>query len=179
MIVGHLGVAATVARARPRLSLWWLLPAAIAPDLVDVAYALAGICNPYGLYSHTIPAAVLIGACIGAAAVLAGRRETAAVALLLVMLHLPLDFFTGRKLYWPGGELYGLMWYDRPTLDFLVESAIAAAGWMVLRTAAGAPRWTRSGWALLTMVALQGSVDLLHDGSLKPSACLAAAPRPR
>ena len=30
-------------------SLWWLLPAAIAPDLLDIGYAAAGVCNPLGL----------------------------------------------------------------------------------------------------------------------------------
>ena len=62
MIAGHLGIAGAVYAARRGSSLPWLLVAAMAPDGVDALFVLAGICNPHGLYSHTIPAAVLIAA---------------------------------------------------------------------------------------------------------------------
>lgn len=174
MIVGHLGVAAALARWRPRVSLLWLLPAAIAPDLLDIGFALAGVCNPYGLYSHTLPAAVLLGACVAGAAVLAGQRETGALVLLVVLLHLPPDYLTGRKLFWPGGELHGLQLYDRRMVDFLMESALALAGWALLRRRPSAPRWATAVWAAAGVVALQGGADLLHDG-LKPTGCRAPA----
>lgn len=174
MIVGHLGVAAALARARPRVSLWWLLPAAIAPDLLDIAYAASGVCNPYGLYSHTVPAALLLAACLGGVAVLAGRRETAAFVVLIVMLHLPMDFITGRKLYWPGGEMYGLRLYDRPLADFLLETTLLCTGWALLRRGQTTPRWAASIWGVLALVALQGAVNSTHDDSRKPNACAQA-----
>lgn len=171
MIAGHLGVAAALGAMRPRASLWWLLPAAIAPDLLDIAYALAGVCNPYGLYSHTVPAALLLGACLAGAAVLAGRRETAPLVLLAVLLHLPPDLLTGRKLYWPGGEMYGLMLYDHALVDFLMETAIVSAGWALLRRQPAAPRWATSVRTLVALVLLQGAADALRGGPLKPNAC--------
>jgi hypothetical protein len=171
VIAGHAGIAGALARARPRVSLPWLLVAAIAPDLLDIAYALAGFCNPYGLYSHTVPAAVLLGAGLAGVAVLAGRRETAVVVLLAVLLHLPMDYVTGRKLYWPGGEMYGLQLYDRPMLDFLLESAIAAAGWSLLRGRPQLPRWARSAWSLGLMLVVQAGINAAHDLTTKPNAC--------
>jgi hypothetical protein len=171
VIVGHLAVVAAVHRWRPRVSLWWLVPAAFAPDLVDVGFALTGHCNPYGLYSHTIPAALLAGACVAGAAFLLGRREAAALMLLLVLLHLPPDLVTGRKLYWPGGELHGLAMYRRPMLDFVVESVAAIAGWSLLRRETTTPRWAASVWTLLAFLLVQGAIDGLSV--MKPSACIA------
>jgi hypothetical protein len=171
VIAGHAGIAGALARARPRVSLPWLLVAAIAPDLLDIAFALVGFCNPYGLYSHTVPAAVLLGAGLAGVAVLAGRRETAVVVLLAVLLHLPMDYVTGRKLYWPGGEMYGLRLYDRPMLDFLLESAIAAAGWSLLRGRTQLPRWTRSAWSLVLLLVVQAGFNAAHDLATKPNAC--------
>lgn len=171
MIIGHLGVAAAATRWRPRVSLLWLIPAAIAPDLLDIAFAAAGVCNPYGLYSHTIPAAMLLAACLAGAAVLCGRREIAALVFLVVMLHLPLDYVTGRKLYWPGGEMYGLGWYDRRLADFAIESALAIGGWLLLRSGPGSPRWATAIWSIAGLLAAQGVVDGVQQGSLKPTAC--------
>ena len=175
MIVGHIGVAAALQRARPRAAPWWLLVAAVAPDLVDVGYALAGVCNPFGLFSHTLPAAALIAACLGGAALLTGRRETAAVVVLLVLLHLPPDFITGRKLYWPGGELHGLQLYHRPLADFLLESLVLGAGWLLVHPVAAVPRWMRSAWTLGALLLVQGTVDRFSERLMKPTACAAPA----
>ena len=46
MITGHLGVAAAANARWPALSLLWLVPVAIAPDLLDVGYSVARICSP-------------------------------------------------------------------------------------------------------------------------------------
>lgn len=174
MIVGHFGLAAAVARVRPRGSLWWILPASIAPDLLDIGYAFTGICNPSGLYSHTVPAALLLGTTLAGIAVLSGRRETAVLILLVVLLHLPMDYVTGRKLFWPGGELHGLLLYDWPLRDFLLESALLAAGWAVLRGGGRGPRWATSVWSLVALLVLQGSVDGLRDWAKKPNSCARA-----
>lgn len=171
MITGHLGVAAA-ARARwPVVPLLWLLPAAIAPDLLDVAYAVAGFCSPYGLYSHTIPAAALTAAVLGGIAFLAtGSRAAGLLVAGVVLAHLPLDFITGRKIYWPGGPLLGLQLYDRPLLDFLAETPIVLGGWWLLRRTGRAPHWAAVGAAAIGLVLLQGTFDLV-EGGLKPSAC--------
>ena len=171
MITGHLGVAAAARGRWPVVPLLWLLPVAIAPDLLDLAYALVGICSPYGLYSHTIPAAALSAGVLGGVAYLAtGSRPAGLLVAGLVFAHLPLDFVTGRKVYWPGGPLLGLHLYRRPLLDFLVEVPIMFVGWWLLRRAGRGPRWATVGAAALGLVVLQGTFDVLHRG-LKPTAC--------
>jgi hypothetical protein len=171
VITGHLGVAAA-ARARwPAVPLLWLLPVCIAPDLLDVGYALVGICSPYGLYSHTIPAAALIAAVLGGAAFLAtGSRPAGLLTAGVVLAHLPLDFVTGLKLFWPGGELLGLHLYQRPLLDFLIEAPVLLGGWWLLRRSGRGPWWATAPAVAFGLVMMQGGFDLVERG-LKPSGC--------
>ena len=35
------------------------------PDVLDVAFAMSGICSPFGLYTHTLPAIALETAVVG------------------------------------------------------------------------------------------------------------------
>ena len=171
MITGHLGVAAAARWRWPVVSLLWLLPVAIAPDLLDVGYALIGVCSPYGLYSHTVPAAALTGALLGGIAFLAtGSRAAGVLTVAVVLAHLPLDLVTGHKIFWPGGPLVGLGLYERPLLDFLVEVPVTLGGWWLLRRDRRAPHWATIGAAAAALVIVQGTFDLLHGG-LKPSGC--------
>jgi hypothetical protein len=137
-------------------------------------FVAVGSCNPNGLYSHTVPAATLLAAVVGAIAFLAtGQRATGVLAAVLVLAHIPLDFVTGYKLFWPGGEIRGLRLYDWPTVDFALETALVAAGWSVLRSRQWAPRWAIGWRALVFLLVLQGTVDAVGKlrGGLKPSAC--------
>ena len=170
----------------PRSSLLWLLPASVAPDLLDVLMAAAGICNPSGLYSHTLPAVALLATVIGGSAYLIARGDnadlsavaTAIACALVVLLHPALDFLTGQKLLWPGGALVGLRLYDWPLTDFLLESAVVIVGWLVLRRSPSVPRWAATPAAVCALVALQGAANL-SVRSLKPNACsVEAAPAP-
>lgn len=175
MIVGHVGVAAAARSGWRHTSLPWLLVACVAPDLVDVALAAAHVCNPYGLYSHTVPAAALLAAVLGGAALLVtGSRVTALVAALMVLLHLPLDLVTGHKIFWPGGPMLGLDVYRHPLVDFLVEAPILLAGWWMLRRSRGAPWWATSVLAVCVLLAGQGALDLMAGKGVKPSACLSS-----
>jgi hypothetical protein len=174
VIVGHLGIAGATHATRRDSSLVWLLGASMAPDVVDALFVAVGSCNPHGLYSHTVPAAALIAAITGAVAFLAtGKRSTGVLAALLVLAHLPPDYVTGRKLFWPGGELMGLRLYDHPIVDFVVETAMAAGGWWLVRTRGWAPRWATGWLALAAMLVLQGSLDVAGAwrGGVKPTAC--------
>jgi hypothetical protein len=172
VITGHLGIAAAVRSVRRDASLLWLVPAAFAPDIVDLLFALANVCNPYGLYSHTVPLVVLFAAIFGGAAFLAtGRLGVGLATALVVVLHLPLDFVTGHKLFWPGGEMLGLRLYDSPLLDFLLEVPLALGGWWLLRRSHAGPRWATAAGAALLLLAAQGGMDLPLHRSLKPSAC--------
>jgi hypothetical protein len=176
VITAHLGVAAAARSRWPRTPLLWLLPAAVAPDLLDIAYAVTGVCSPYGLYSHTVPAAMLTGAVLGGIVFLiTGSRTAGLVTAGVVLAHLPLDLVTGHKIYWPGGPLLGLALYRRPLLDFLVEVPLVLAGWWLLRRSGKAPRWAMLGAAAMALVAFQAVFDIVNRG-LKPSGCTWAAP---
>ena len=152
-----------------------LLLASALPDAVDALYWALDFCSPYGLYSHTIYAVLLEAAIVGGLAFLAtGSRGVALTFAVVVLLHSPADFFTGRKLFVPGGELLGLRIYDRPVADWLLEVPLAAGGWWLLRRSGRGPRWATSVWALVTLVLLQTSLDVFvigRGGSLKPNAC--------
>ena len=170
MITGHLGVAAAVRSGWRDTSLLWLLPASVAPDLLDIAYALVGICSPFGLYSHTVPAVALLALAVaGAAYAVTGSRQTGMAAGALVLLHIPADLVTGYKYFWPGGPLMGLDLYRRPVLDFVLETLVALGGWWLLRRDTKAPRWATVAVAAGVLVVMQAAFDTKAIG--KPTAC--------
>jgi len=174
VITGHLGIAAAAHSTRRDSTLFWLAGAAMAPDLVDGLFVVARTCNPNGLYSHTVPAAALLAAVVGAIAFLAtGQRATGLLCALLVLAHLPPDFVTGHKLFWPGGEIVGWRLYDRPVLDFLLESVIVAVGWWLMRRKEWTPRWATGKPALISLLVLQATADVVGAarGGMKPSVC--------
>jgi hypothetical protein len=180
VITGHLGIAGAAHAGRHDSSLPWLLGAAMAPDIVDALFVVVGSCNPYGLYSHTLLAAALLAVVVGAVAYFAtGQRATGWLAAVLVLAHLPADFITGRKLFWPGGELMGLRLYERPAADFVLEGLLVLLGWWLLRRQPSAPRWATSRLALAALLVFQLSTDIagsLRSG-MKPSACAEAVAR--
>ncbi len=174
MITGHLGVAGAAHASRRDSSLPWLLAAAMAPDFIDALFVVARQCNPHGLYSHTVPAAALLAVVFGAVAYyFTGRRATGLLSALLVLTHLPLDFITGRKLFWPGAEMMGLRLYDHPIGDFVVEAALVLLGWWLMRRRQWAPRWATGRAALVWLLVFQIAVEAVGTarGGAKPSAC--------
>jgi hypothetical protein len=180
VITGHLGIAGAAHAGRHDSSLLWLLGAAMAPDLVDALFVVVGSCNPHGLYSHTLPAAALLAVVVGALAYFTtGQRATGVLATTLVLAHLPADFITGRKLFWPGGELMGLRLYDRPVADFALEALLVLLGWWCLRKRPWAPRWASGRIALAVLLVLQLSTDIVGSlrSGVKPSACAEAGAR--
>jgi membrane-bound metal-dependent hydrolase YbcI (DUF457 family) len=181
VITGHLGIAGAVHASRRDSSLLWLLGAAMAPDIVDALFVVARQCNPHGLYSHTVPAAALVAVIVGALAYyFTGRRATGVLSALLVLAHLPPDFITGRKLFWPGAELMGLRLYDHPIGDFVLEAALVFLGWWLLRSRPWAPRWATGRAALVWLLVIQISVEAVGvaTGGVKPSACAELGARP-
>jgi hypothetical protein len=177
VIAGHLGIAGAAHAGRPS-SLPWLLGAAMAPDILDALFVVIGSCNPSGLYSHTLPAAALLAVVVGAVAYFAtGQRATGWLAATLVLAHLPADYITGRKLFWPGGELMGLRLYDHPIADFALEALLVLLGWWLLRRRSWAPRWATGRMALAALLVLQLSADIVGSlqNGVKPSACARTA----
>lgn len=155
---------------RPETHVAWLVTAAYAPDILDLLYATLGICNPSGLYSHTIPAVALSAVVLGGAALLIEDRPTCAIVVALVFLHLPFDWPTGLKLTWPGGEIHGLGWYGFPLRDFALEALTIVAGFMLLLKAVPQRRkqLLLAGAAILASQAVFDSAP----GIRKPSACV-------
>src|SRR5690349_1691432 len=104
MISGHLGLALAARAFKREASLVWLVAASVAPDLVDGAFALVRACNPWQVYSHSLPAVAVLACVFGVGALLTtGSKPTAALAAGLVVSHLAVDFVTGEKLLWPHG----------------------------------------------------------------------------
>ena len=174
MITGHLGIAGAAHASRRDSSLLWLLGATMAPDVVDALFVVARQCNPHGLYSHTVPAAALIAAVVGALAYyFTDQRATGILSALLVLAHLPPDFITGRKLFWPGAEMMGLRLYDHPIGDFVLEAALVFLGWWLLRSRTWAPQWATRRATLAWLLVIQIVVEAAGAarGGLKPSAC--------
>jgi membrane-bound metal-dependent hydrolase YbcI (DUF457 family) len=177
VITGHLGIAGAAHASRRDSSLPWLLVAAMAPDIVDALFVVVRQCNPHGLYSHTVPAAALLAVVFGAVAYyFTDQRATGVLCMLLVLAHLPADFITGHKLFWPGAEFMGLRLYDRhPIGDFVLESSIVVFGWWLLRSRPWAPRWASRRATLVGLLVIQIVVEAAGTarGGVKPSACAA------
>ena len=156
-----------------------LMVAAYFPDIVDVAFSAAGICSPFGLYTHTIAAVILQAAGVAGAAWLAtgSSRITTAFALV-VLLHPAADWFTGSKLFVTGGEIRGLGLYHKPWLDLALESATIAGGWWVGYRRRLLPTWVRGGLALVVALSVQCAADMYISSLQKrPAGCI-DRPRP-
>ena len=161
MVTGHLSTA-YLARAKfSRSELVALLVASILPDLADFVLPQGNQCRmPCGLYTHAFPAVLVLAAVAsGLAWAIWHRRETALLVGILVVLHVVFDLTTGYKPYWFGGPPIGLGWYRYHRLDFVVESAMVFAGWLVLRRTKDAPRLAITYTALLTLIAMQAAFD--------------------
>lgn len=175
MIIGHVGIAfgaRALDRRDPdaRAPLMALMAASFAPDMLDGVLALAGVCNPDGLYSHSLPAVAALAAGFALASLAYSRRATTALLVAaLVLLHLPPDYVTGVKATWPGGPIIGLYVYRWPWLDLLVETPVIVAGWWMLRRSRFSPRWVVSGFTLAALLAVQVGFDARF---------LVSAPRP-
>ncbi len=165
MIVGHIGIAFG-ARAldkrqvSARAPLLWLLAASVAPDMADGMLALGKYCNPEGIFSHSLPAVAILAMLFGAGAYLHTRSmATAALVALLVVMHLPPDYITGRKALWPGGPVAGLYLYRWGWADFLIEIPVIILGWWMLRRADYSPKWVVSATVLVALIAVQAGFD--------------------
>jgi len=174
VITGHLGIAGAAHASRRDSSLPWLLGAAMAPDVVDGLFVVARQCNPHGLYSHTVPAAALLAVIVGAVAYyFTDQRATGLLSALLVLAHLPPDYVTGHKLFWPGSAMMGLRLYDHPLGDFVLEATLVFLGWWLVRSRPWAPRWATGRATLIGLLVIQIAVEGVGAarGGLKPSAC--------
>jgi hypothetical protein len=170
VIVGHVGIAFGARALRRDVPLVLLMVAAFLPDVGDGVLRLVAICNPYGTYTHSVPASALLAAATAALALAWSRsRALALVAGGLVLTHLPVDLITGQKALWPGGPVAGLYLYRFPVWDFIIELPVVVLGWWMLRRAGGAPTWAMSVLTLASLLAVQAGADLRNARrSLRP-----------
>jgi membrane-bound metal-dependent hydrolase YbcI (DUF457 family) len=129
MYIGHVGAALGAKRVRRSIGLVVLLVATYTPDWVDAGLCLAGLNNPVGMLSHSIPAIALF-TILGFAAYATGTRDWrgALVVAAVILSHMFLDWITGYKPTWPGGPMIGLQLYDHPIADFIAEGVVIVIG---------------------------------------------------
>jgi hypothetical protein len=165
MYIGHVGVALGAMRVRRSIALLLLLLATYTPDWVDTGLCVAGIYNPQGMLSHSIPA-VLLFMLVGFTAYAAETRDWTGglVIAAVIMSHMLLDWITGYKPTWPGGPMIGLRLYDHPIADFVVEGIVIAAGALLYgRTLPPRRRpWLDISIMLGALLALQLTIDIAH-----------------
>jgi membrane-bound metal-dependent hydrolase YbcI (DUF457 family) len=161
LIIGHVGVASCARAIRRDAPIVLLLVATFAPDLLDAGYSVAGICSPFGLYSHSLPVIAILAA-VGALVALAVTKDvaTALVVAGVVVMHLVLDLVTGEKMLWPQGPIVGLHLYKWPVVEFAVEVPLIVLGWVLLRRSSSGPRWASSRAALIVLLIVQGAMNV-------------------
>ena len=136
MFIGHVAIALAAKRVRRSVPLAALIAATFGPDVIEIT--LLGLERwrnlPTSLGSHSIPAVALGAAFVGGAYWL-WRHDGRGGALLcgVYASHWAADLLTGTsKPTWLGGPRLGLSLYDRPVIDFVVESGLLLAAWVFL-----------------------------------------------
>lgn len=162
MLIGHVGAALAGKRARRTIGLLVLLIATYIPDWADVSLCLAGVSNPMGMLTHSIPAVFLFMLVAFVAYAAATRDWTGSVVIALVILsHMLLDWITGSKPTWPGGPMIGLELYDHPIADFLVEAIVIGIGAILYgRTLPRRRPWVDVSIMAGALLSLQLTVDI-------------------
>ena len=161
MVAGHFGIAQFGKGTRREIPIALLVVAAYLPDLVRIPLSVT--IERYELWSHSIPAVVVMGVLLGGIWVMRGGSWMAGVVLAAVCaLHWPADVFTGCKPTTFGGPWLGLVSYRRPVNDLLVEGALVVAGWLFARRR-GVPIGKR--WLALGFVVQLGFLISMYWGS--------------
>ena len=165
MYIGHVGAALAAKRFRASIGLLVLLVATYVPDWVDGGLCVAGVYNPEGMLSHSIPA-VLLFALVGFSLYAARTRDRTGALIIagLIVSHMLLDWITGYKPTWPGGPMIGLRLYSHPVVDFVVEGLVIVAGALLYARTLPARRrpWIDVAIMLGALLLLQLGIDVAH-----------------
>lgn len=165
MYIGHVGAALAAKRVRTSIGLFALLVATYTPDWVDSGLCLAGVYDPDGMLSHSVPAVVLFSLVGFTLYALKTRDWTAALVVAgVIFSHMLLDWVTGYKATWPGGPMIGLGLYGHPVADFMVEGVLIVIGAVLYgRTLPSRQRpWIDVSIMLGALLALQLGIDIAH-----------------
>jgi hypothetical protein len=156
VITGHIAASYLAMGVLRDKRIFWLLGAAFACDAVDVLLALAKVCSAYGMYSHSLPALGLIAPTAMVVCWIVTRdRRFAYAGLALALVHLPLDWVTGRKALWPYGPLVGLDLYQQTWLDFAIEAPLILLAWIWTRSRLGPDKGLLSKGAIVVLLSFQ------------------------
>ena len=162
MYIGHFSFALAIKGRRSHLPLLLCLIAVIAPDLVAIIVDLSGS----DIYSHSLVsiATLALAAALLTRIYLGEARDSFWVGALVVS-HLPADWLTSRLALWPDGPVWGAELYARPGVDFILESMLAVAGWVVYRRSLPEAAASRPlAWAPLgVLLALQGGWNIVSS----------------
>jgi hypothetical protein len=164
MVVGHVSIAYLTRAREPRAEMLALVIASLLPDFADFVLPQGNQCRTScGLYTHAFPAFLVLALAAGALAWgIWHRRATALMVAAMIVAHVLCDLLTGHKPMWFGGPPVGLALYRFQPLDFALESAMAIAGWVLLRRERHAPRWAVQWVTLVALIAVQGAFDVWH-----------------
>ncbi len=165
MLTGHVAIAMGAHGLRSSIPLWLLVLASQLPDWADAAFCTAGVRSAVpGAYSHGFVPIGVLAATAGIAWFVKSRSAAGSLIVAAVVItHALGDFVTGMKPTWPGGPMIGFQLYSKPMLDFLFESAVIAAGWLIYRRSFPSER-RHSRYVLLlilTLLLIQGAADII------------------
>ena len=143
MYVGHAAIAALLKGKRPRVPIVLLVPIAFAPDWIDSFSHV--VHHPNVIVSHSL-VSVAIGATLCGLLYGFWSRSTAdgLVVWLAYVSHWFADLVTGIKPTWVRGPMLGLGLYAHPVWDFVIESVLVVACWLVYRRSLPVPARRRS-----------------------------------
>jgi hypothetical protein len=162
MYTGHVGFALGAHGLRRAIPLWFLVIASQLPDWTDAGFCLAGIRPSVpGALSHSLPAVAVLA--LGAAIIYTLiYRDFSGMVLVaaVVASHAIGDYLTGIKPTWAGGPMIGLQLYERPVIDFILESFVILGGWLLYRRSL--PQDRRSTEPVFTLL---GSLIVIQIGA--------------
>ncbi len=161
MYVGHAGVALGAKRVVPAVAIATLVFATYLPDWVDAALCITGRYHSVQMLSHSIPAALVLALVAGAVQLARGGDIRGGLVVAAVVIsHVLLDYITGIKPTVPGGPFIGLQIYRFPLIDFVIESVVIVAGWLMYRRTLPAAdrRWNPATTMLVLLLLLQAGV---------------------
>jgi hypothetical protein len=186
---GHIGVGLAARRVAPKVSVGYLLAAAIALDVIIGVFLLLGVRGePSMVWTHGLLVSVLWSLAVFALAWLAFRDlQAGAVLGALVLSHWVLDFIShpmgmGRRLppdlplLFAGSPKVGLGLYNSVAAALITELGLLAAGIVLyLRATRPKDRTGRWGfWLMIGFLAVFPALTALPPG-LEWLPCLAEA----